>query len=241
MSNRSGPRWLRTVRDDWMVPAGLIALGLVPAVAGSARLAELASGAGVTPENARFLASPLPVLLHVLAAIPFSLLGALQFSPGLRRRHRGWHRIVGRLLVPAGLVVALTGLWMAHFYELPAFDGPIVYAERLVFGAAMLLSILLGVAAIRRRDFVSHGDWMTRAYAIGLGAGTQVFTHVPWFLLVGGMPSGIPRAVLMGAGWVINVLVAEWAIRRSRRPRPARVAPRPASARERLRGVQAMV
>jgi hypothetical protein len=27
---------------------------------------------------------------------------------------------------------------------------------------------------------------MTRAYAIGLGAGTQVLTHLPWFVLADG-------------------------------------------------------
>ena len=225
MANRSRAARANTALVDWLVPAGLVVLGLVPAVAGSVRVAELATGADVTSENARFFASPLPVLLHVLAAVPYSLLGALQFSPGFRRRYAGWHRVAGRLLVPAGLAVALSGLWMAHFYALPAFDGSLVYAERLVFGTAMLLAIVLGIVAIPRRDFVSHGEWMTRAYAIGLGAGTQVFTHLPWFVLVGGMPSGAPRAVMMGAAWVINVAVAEWVIRRGRAPAPARVAP----------------
>lgn len=59
---------------------------------------------------------------------------------------------------------------------------------------------------------------MTRAYAIGLGAGTQVLTHLPWFLLVGGTPGELPRGVMMGAGWVINIVVAEWVIRRVKRP-----------------------
>jgi hypothetical protein len=53
---------------------------------------------------------------------------------------------------------------------------------------------------------------MMRGYAIGLGAGTQVLTHLPWFLLVG-KPGETPRAVMMGAGWVINLVVAEWIIR----------------------------
>ena len=37
----------------WGVPALLILLSLVPAVAGTARLAELARGAGPTASNAR--------------------------------------------------------------------------------------------------------------------------------------------------------------------------------------------
>ena len=102
---------------------------------------------------------------------------------------------------------------MTQFYPWPEGDGVGVYVERLVFGTAMLASILLGVDALRRRDFLSHGAWMTRAYAIGLGAGTQVLTHLPWFILVG-KPGESARTVLMGAGWVINVIVAEWYLRR---------------------------
>lgn len=80
---------------DWLVPAGLIALSLIPAIAGLVRLADVASAVEVPANNARFLASPLPVVLHVLAATPYSLLGALQFSPAFRRRLRLAHVVVG--------------------------------------------------------------------------------------------------------------------------------------------------
>ena len=52
------------------MPAGLIALSLVPIAAGAMRLAELASGAEITPENARFFAAPLPVVVHILSNSP---------------------------------------------------------------------------------------------------------------------------------------------------------------------------
>ena len=204
-----------TRRADWLVPAGLILLSLVPAVVGTARLASLASGAEVTAANARFFASPVPVTLHILSVIPFSILGALQFSASFRRNRRGWHKAAGKVLVLCGLIAALTGLWMAHFYPWPEGDGVVLYGLRLAFGLAMGLSIVLAVDAVRRRDFAAHGAWMTRAYAIGMGAGTQVLTHLPWFILADGTPGELPRAVMMGAGWVINVVVAEWIIRRN--------------------------
>jgi uncharacterized membrane protein len=197
-------------RSVWTIPALLISLSLVPAIAGTARLAQLASGAQ-TPENARFFAQPIPVVLHIMVVIPYTMLGAFQFSAGFRRRNRRWHRVAGRVLGVCGLVAALTGLWMAQFYPWPAGDGYGVYVERLLFGTAMAASIILGLDAVRRRDFASHGAWMTRAYAIGLGAGTQVFTHLPWLLLVG-KPGESARTVLMGAGWAINLIVAEWCI-----------------------------
>jgi hypothetical protein len=214
---------MKPTKTDWLIPAALIVLSLVPAVAGTVRLTQLAGGADITPDNARFFAQPLPVLLHIPAAIVYSIVGAFQFSPGFRRRQRGWHRSAGRILIPCGLLVALSGLWMAQFYPSPPGDGQIVYLERLVFGWAMVLSIALGIDAILRRKFAVHGDWMTRAYAIGLGAGTQVLTHLPWFMLAEGRPGELPRGVMMGAGWILNVVVAEWIIRRRKaRPRLVR-------------------
>lgn len=204
---------MKPSRSHWLIPASLIALSVVPALAGTARLAQIGSGT-VTPDNARFLAAPGPVVIHIVAAVVYSILGAFQFSPGLRRRHRRWHRTAGRVLIPCAMLVAGSGLWMTLTYPWPRGDGAILYAERLFFGTAMLASVALGVVAIVRRRYAEHGEWMTRAYAIGLGAGTQVLTHLPWFILVDLTPGETPRAIMMGLGWVINLAVAEWIIRR---------------------------
>lgn len=212
----------RHPRPQWPVPAALILLSLIPVIAGASRLTELTGGAAITPQNARFFASPIPVVIHIVSVTVYSLLGAFQFVPALRGR-RGWHRIAGSILIPAGLFAALSGLWMSAFYPLP--DGDTDVPIRLFFGSAMLVSIVLGVVAIRRRDFVRHSAWMTRGYAIGVAAGTQVLVILPWMLLVG-TPDEVTRALLMAATWVINLAVAEYIIHRRarlsmRKPRPA--------------------
>ncbi|WP_068923924.1 DUF2306 domain-containing protein [Planobispora rosea] len=201
-----------SARTGWLVPAGLIALCAVPVIAGAVRLGELTAGAEITAQNARFFAAPVPVVLHILTVSVYGLLGAFQFAPGFRRRRPGWHRAAGRILVPCGLLAALSGLWMTLFYPLPDGDGALLSGFRLVFGSAMALSIVLGLAAIRRRDVTRHRAWMIRGYAIGLGAGTQVLTNLPWFLIFG-EPGETSRALLMGAGWAINLAMAEWIIR----------------------------
>jgi len=212
----------RSVSAAWLVPAALIMLSALPIAAGAFRLTQLAGGAQITPANARFFASPLPVVLHIVSVSLYAILGAFQFAPSLRRRRHGWHRIAGRILIPCGLVVALSGLWMTLFYPWPAGDGVILYGLRLLFGSAMLVSILLGVAAIQQRNFAQHGDWMLRGYAIGMGAGTQALTLMAGGLIAG-PPSDLRRALLMGAGWVINLAVAEWLIQK-RASAPARTA-----------------
>jgi uncharacterized membrane protein len=204
-------------KAGWLVPAGLLALSIVPAIAGALRLAELGSGAIITPENARFFAAPLPVVVHIVSAVLFSVLGAFQFSPGLRRSRPHWHRYTGRLAAPLGLAAALSGLWMTLFYPNADanFDGPVVYVMRLAAGIGMAGAMALALTAIRRRNIPAHQRWMTRAYALGMGAGTQVFTHIPWFLWPE-LQGELLRAVCMGAGWGINVVVAEWALVRDR-------------------------
>lgn len=200
----------RARRREWLAPTGLILLSLVPVAAGASRLTQLATGA-VSADNTRFFDSPVPVVMHIVSVTVFSLIGALQFAPSLRR-HR-WHRRAGRIVAPAGLLTALTGIWMALFYTLPAHDGQALLVLRLVFGTAMAASIVVAVIAIRKGDVRTHSAWMTRAYAIGMGAGTQVFTGLVAFLLVGA-PDAATWAVAMGAGWVINLAVAEVVIRR---------------------------
>ena len=169
----------RTVLAEWLVVAALIMLSFIPIASGAFRLTQLAGGAEITPANARFFASPPPVVVHIVSASVFAILGAFQFATGFRRRRPGWHRAAGRLLVLCGLLVGLSGLWMTLFYPRPVGDGDFLSALRLLFGSAMIVSIVLSFAAIRRRDVTRHRAWMMRGYAIGLGAGTQALTLWP--------------------------------------------------------------
>ncbi len=209
----------RKVRAAWLVPAVLILLSLCPLTFGAFRLHELASGAEITPANARFFASPSPVVIHIIGAAIYAILGAFQFVSRLWRGGNGWHRWAGRLLlVPCGLLVGLSGLWMTLFYPRPEGASDLLFFFRLLFGSGMVLFILLGFVAIRRRDILQHRAWMTRGCAIGLGAATQMLTGIVGELIAG-PPSELGNALLMGAGWAINLAVAEWSIRRRHAPR----------------------
>jgi uncharacterized membrane protein YozB (DUF420 family) len=199
-------------RGGWLIPAGLILLSLIPVIAGLFRVTEVTGGGTITAGNARFFASPIPVVAHIVGATVYCLLGAFQFVPALRGR-RAWHRVAGRILIPAGLVAALSGLWMAASYVSPDGDSTLLLVIRLAFGSAMVACIVLGLVAIKRRDFSAHGAWMTRAYALGIAAGTQAIVFAFWILGVGPVNS-LTDALLMGAAWVINAVVAEFVILR---------------------------
>ncbi len=60
---------------------------------------------------------------------------------------------------------------------------------------------------------------MTRAYALALAAGTQVFTLGVAQTLFGA--SALARDLALGAGWIINLAIAEYVVRRRPRRRAA--------------------
>lgn len=206
-ARRSGVR----AGSSWRLPVTLIALSLIPVVFGFVRLVEIFGGPQVMPDNPRIDASPAPVVVHVAGAALYAFLGAFQFSARLRRRRPGWHRKSGRMLVVAGSMVALSGLWMTLFYA-GAPGGALLWAVRLTVSSAMFLFIVLGFRAIRRRDIRAHRAWMIRAYALALGAGTQIFTEGIGEAVAG--TGDLSKGVSVSSAWVINAAVAEWAVRR---------------------------
>jgi uncharacterized membrane protein len=196
-------------RIDWKVPLTLLLLSAIPIAAGIARLAGLADQPEISTENARFVAAPLAVFVHILSASLFCILGALQFSLWLRRRSPRWHKVSGRLVVVGGIFAALSGLWMTVTYPIPPeLQGDLLYGVRVFVSLAMLFSICMAVAAITGGDIATHRVWMIRAYALGQGAGMQVVVLLPWMLAIG-KPTVFQRDMLMSLAWLINLLVAE--------------------------------
>jgi hypothetical protein len=209
----------------WVLPAGLIAFGLVPILANALRRVALAAGAAGSSSGDGGMS--LPVILHVVGATVFVVLGALQFSARFRRRRPSWHRIAGRVAILAALLAAASGLWLA--FATLSDSSPLLFLFRLSAAAGLAVCIILGFRAIRQRRLAQHRAWMIRAFAIGLGAATQVFALGFGEVLFG--KSELSVALLNGAGWAINLAVAEWLIRRT-----PRRATRPAADRTGVRG-----
>lgn len=228
MNTATSARTARSTTSTGWVPFAILALVAIPAVAGTLRVAELFGGPQLLPPNVRFEAFPGPVVVHIISAILYAILGAFQFLSGRQQRTSRWHRRAGRLVVALGLAVALSALWMTLFYPRQPGTGELAYLFRLAFGSAMAVSVLLGFTAIRHGYVTRHRAWMTRAYALALAAGTQVFTLGAAQTLFGA--SALARDLALGAGWIINLAIAEYVIRRRPRRRAA-VAPTLASRR----------
>ncbi|MGM1064463.1 DUF2306 domain-containing protein [Saccharothrix sp. Mg75] len=201
-ATRRAPRRATRPGRESLVPAGLLALSAIPVLGGAFRLGD--PGGGGTP-----------LVVHIIGASGYAVLGAFQFAPRFRARRRRWHRVAGRLVVLCGLAAALSGLWLTLFHLGPDDGGVLLTGVRVVFGALWAVFLVLGVTAARRRDLTRHRAWMVRAYAVGLAAGTQAFTLGLGAAVLGDLDR-TSEALLMLAGWLINAAVAERAVHRSR-------------------------
>jgi len=201
----------------WWTSVGLALFGIFPGLA--RLLIELAGG---NPEATGTAATRLPLIVHGVSGTLFAVLGAFQFPTALRRGHRTWHRRTGRLLVPLGLTAAVSAIWLTLFYSHLHDSGALLSMFRLTFASALAASIVMAFAAIRRRDIARHREWMIRAYALGLGASTQIFTLGFGQAIFGDNQTS--TALLTGAAWMINLAIAEWVIRSRFNRRPPHVA-----------------
>ena len=199
---------------SWKLLGALLLLSVVPVAAGAVRLLQLLAGDVASSENARFMSMPGAVLVHILAAALFCVLGAFQFDAALRQRFPRLHGFSGRVVAASGLLAALSGLWLTARLPIPAAQqGPLLYTARMLVGLGMTWSIVVAVRAVLLGSIPQHQAWMIRAYALGQGAGTQVLILLP-VALVAGAPTLFLRDLLLTTAWAVNAALAEWLIRR---------------------------
>jgi hypothetical protein len=159
--------------------------------------------------------------VHVFTSMLALAAGFTQFARSVLFRWPRLHRWMGRLYVlNVCLVTGPASLIMARY----ANGG---LTSRLAFGVLAVLWIGTTALAWRsalRRNWPEHRDWMIRSYALTLSA----LTLRAWkYLIVWAFhppPMDVYRLVAW-LGFVPNLIVAEWIIRRML-PRSALTKPR---------------
>ena len=200
--------------------AGLLVFAAMPLTFVVLRLLQLA---GISDAMPPAPVPPIPLILHITGALLYAVLGAFQLSASIRRRRPSWHRAAGRVALVGALLVALSAVWLTALYVTPSLGGLLLAGLRILVASGMLISIGLGGAAALRHDVPRHREWMIRSYALGLGAATQMLVLMVAEMVTGESPIELNRALLMGLAWAINILCAEWVIRRGRPARTLRV------------------
>ncbi|RCV47915.1 DUF2306 domain-containing protein, partial [Marinitenerispora sediminis] len=189
----------------------------------------LERGAGLDPSRSRI---PVPdgrplyypmLVAHIFLGTVALLTACLQVWPWLRRRHPAVHRWSGRVYVFGGVLPAgVAVLFVAPFGAL----GPTQQAANTLLAVLWLLTTAAGYRAARQRRFAAHREWMVRSFALSF----SIVANRLWMVvcmavftpeaLTGGSPDPAVFAQALGVSawlsWVVNLLVAEWWLQRTR-------------------------
>ena len=149
------------------------------------------------------------VVAHALPALLFIVLAPFQFVRHIRAQWLWLHRWSGRVCVLAGAIFGVAGLVLG-FKTALGYGGPNETAAGTAMAAVLLFSLGMAVAHIKRREIALHREWMIRAFAMGLTAGTV--TVVAALLGLSVVVRQSPREFIGVAFWLgftINLIAAE--------------------------------
>ncbi len=101
--------------------------------------------------------------IHILSAPLVLVNGLILLSDHVRRRHRGWHRWLGRVQVVVLLFLVLPS---SVVMSRQAFGGWPAGLSFLVLSAATATCVIVGVVYALRRRYDRHRRWMVRSYVL---------------------------------------------------------------------------
>ena len=195
---------------------GLAVFGVVACAIAMGRLA------GVMPPS-KLPPYPAWTAAHFVSAAAFMLIAPVQLWPAFRRRNPRTHRILGRLAVGLGVVIAASGVPIPFL----APDRPV--SEQIfmsLFFAAFLTMLALGFRAALARDIPTHQAWMVRMTATALTPLTQRLVFPVFAVGIGIDGTATFWQLFVSAAWIawgLNLTIAEsWLRRGERPPRPMR-------------------
>ena len=155
------------------------------------------------------------LVIHVAAGMTALLVAPLQFVGGLRTRSPAFHRATGYLYLGACAVGAPAGFMLA----LGTTAGPVASVGFAIPALLWALFTWLGWRAAVEGRFRDHRDWMLRSYALTATAIT-LRLMIPSAALLG-LEFFPAYRVISWLGWITNLALFEYLIRRARDPEPA--------------------
>jgi uncharacterized membrane protein len=128
-------------------------------------------------------AYPAAFYVHIFSGPIVLCNGLILLSEYVRRRHGGWHRVLGRVQVVVLLLLVLPSSVVMSRH---AFGGWPAGLSFFLLAAATASCAIVGVIHARRRNYDRHRRWMLRSYvlicsavALRLISGTAGLVGVP--------------------------------------------------------------
>jgi hypothetical protein len=109
----------------------------------------------------------------------------LQLINRVRMRHPWLHRMTGRVIVIASILVALGGL--IYIATRGTIAGPLMDLGFALYGVLMLGAAVQAIRHARAGDFERHSDWALRLFVLVMGSLIFRLHYVIWYILTDGL------------------------------------------------------
>lgn len=187
------------------------------------------------------------ILLHIAGGMVAITVGPFQFVGRLRESHPAVHRALGYAYLVSVLAAGSMAVWLSPDTSVFAADGLadlnridlsflglspsfLGYSSSARYSPSQFRLVVVGFAALavtwlftsamafvraRQRRYFEHRAWMVRSYSLTFAAATVRLLGLPFLVLT---RSPVVAVIWTFWSWVLNLMVAEWIVRRDREP-----------------------
>jgi hypothetical protein len=151
--------------------------------------------------------------IHVYASMWVLFAGFTQFSKTLLRERPGLHRIMGYIYVTDVLLITGPAGLLMGFYANGGLSSRIAF---VLLAALWMFFTAMALIKAKQKDFRAHRRYMIRSYALTLSALTLRAWKYSIANSIAIPPMDLYRIVAW-LGWLGNLVVAEWIIRKMKK------------------------
>ncbi len=149
--------------------------------------------------------------IHVFTSILIITSGLFQFSKTIIARYPKIHRVSGFIYLITTLLISGPAALVMSFY---ANGGYPAQASFVILSILWLGSTFLAYSFVRKKNYVVHGKWMLRSYALTLSAvSLRLYSYLFDVFHLQMNPVDL-YVILSWASWIPNLLLAEFLIRK---------------------------
>ena len=149
--------------------------------------------------------------IHVFTGILALVAGMFQFSSYILRKLPRLHRITGYIYTINVLFITGPAALVMSFY---ANGGLAARISFILQSVSWLLCTGIALKYVFSKQFMKHGEWMLRSYALTLGA-ISLRTYAALLSYAGTNLHPVDKYILIAwLSWIPNLLIAEILIRK---------------------------
>ena len=149
--------------------------------------------------------------IHVFSSILIITSGLFQFSKTIINKYTRIHRVSGAVYLLATLLISGPAALVMSFYANGGYPAQACFVILIIL---WLGSTFLAYYFVRKKNYVAHGKWMVRSYALTLSAvSLRLYSYLFNVFYVTMDPVDL-YILLSWMSWIPNLLIAEILIRR---------------------------